>query len=384
MPTVIVSPPPSSRISTLLEVPRVSKPTTIPSLMVGEHLNVLVLSNSLERKVLLQIKNSTLLADSPFPLQRGETMTVRVDQLHPMIILRMMPREKGESIKINEFLKLYRSNPSALKEMIAAAKDFLIHANLKELSKYLPKEDLQSLNQILDKIIISKKNLTNPLFLKDSILALGLDDESNIMKFLLNPSILGGENSAQSLKKILLKLSSDMTPILISSEYTKKDTQQIRQFFDFADHATTVIETLQIVNILAQEQDGLFLLQFPFQFPEGIRIQDLFIESDRNGREGGTGMQCRIVLFLDMDTLGEIAVDAGINDRTIRCTLKFSDPHVFDFMKSLLPEFYQSLSGIDYKIGGIQCVLERNIRSWKNDFLSNYRVFSQNALDVSV
>jgi hypothetical protein len=384
MPTVIASPQPSRRISTLLEATRVSKLTTIPSLMVGEHLNVLVLSSSLERKVLLQIKNSTLLADSPFPLQSGETLTVRVDQLHPTIVLRMIPREDVEISKINEFLKLYRSNPGALKEMIASTNDFLIHANLKESSKYLSKEDLQSLNKILDKIIISKKNVTNPLFLKDSILALGLADESNLMKSFSYPSILGNEKSAPSLKRILLKLSSDMTPILTSSEYTNKDAQQIRQFSHFAEHATTVIETLQIVNILAQERDGLFVLQFPFQFPEGIRIQDLFIESDRNSREGGTGMQCRIVLFLDMDTLGEVAVDAGIKDRTIRCTLKCSDPHVFDFMKSLLPEFHQSLSGIDYTIGSVQCVLDRSIQSWKNDFLSNYRLFSQNTLDVCV
>ena len=92
--------------------------------MLGENLNVLVLGNSLERKILLQIKNSTLLADSPFPLQSGETLTVRVDQLHPMIVLRMIPREDAEISKINEFLKLYRSNPDALKEMIASAKRF--------------------------------------------------------------------------------------------------------------------------------------------------------------------------------------------------------------------------------------------------------------------
>ena len=42
-----------------------------------------------------------------------------------------------------------------------------------------------------------------------------------------------------------------------------------------ADHAATVIESLQIVNVLAQEQDGLFTLQIPVQFPDGIRMQEL-------------------------------------------------------------------------------------------------------------
>jgi len=384
MPSAIASPQPPRRISTLQETPRVSKPTPLPSLVVGENMNVLVLSSSLERKALLQIKNSTLLAYSPFPLQSGETLTVRVDQLHPMIVLRMIPREDAEISKINEFLKLYRSNPNALKEMITSVKDFLSHDNLKVLVKYLSREDIQNMVKVLEKIIISKNNMTNPLFLKDSIVALGLAGERRLMKSLSDAEILRNEKNNPTLKGILLKLSSELTPIPVTSEYNESDTQKIRQFSHFADHAATVIESLQIVNILAQERDGLFVLHFPFQFPEGIRIQDLFIESDRSRREDDTGKQCRIVLFLNMDILGEIAVDAGIQDRVIRCTLKCSDQHVFDFIQTLLPELHKALSGIDYTISSVQCVLDINIQSWKNDFLSNHHLYSQSVIDVCV
>ena len=384
MPPSIASPQPSTRISTLKETHRVSKPTPIPALVVGENLNVLVLSSSLERKALLQIKNFTLLAYSPFPLQSGEKLTVRVDQLHPMIVLRMILGEDAEISKANEFLKLYRSNPAALKEMIISAKEYLVHDNLKVLAKYLSKEDIQNLIKVMEKIIISKNNMTNPLFLKDSIIALGLANERRLMKSLSDPEILSDEKYNTTLKGILLKLSSELTPIPVLSEYTKHDTQMIRQFSHFADHAATVIESLQIVNIMAQEQDGLFMLQIPFQFSEGIRTQDLYIESDRNRRADESGKQCRIVLFLDMDTLGELAVDARIQDKVIRCTLKCSDQHVLDFMQNLLPELHKTLSGIDYVIDNMQCVLERNIRSWKNDYLQNHGIFSQSVIDLSV
>jgi hypothetical protein len=380
----IASPQPSTRISTLQETPRVSKTTQIPSLEVGENLNVLVLSSSLERKTLLQIKNSTVLAYSPFPLQSGETLTVRVDQLHPMIVLRMILREDAEISKTNEFLKLYRSNPAALKEMITSVKEYLAHDNLKVLGKYLSKEDIQNMIKVTEKIIISKNNMTNPLFLKDSMVALGLAGERRLMKSLSDPKILSDEKNNTTLKGILLKLSSELTPIPFPSEYTKHDTQIIRQFSHFADHATTVIESLQIVNIMAQEQDGLFMLQIPFQFPEGIRIQDLYIESDRNRRADESGKQCRIVLFLDMDTLGELTVDAGIQDKVIQCTLKCSDQRVFDFLQTLLPELHKTLSGIDYVIGNMQCVLDRDIRSWKYDYLQKHSIFSQSVIDLSV
>ncbi len=384
MPLVITSPQPSRQIITPQEAPPVSKSTSIPSLVVGENLHVLVLSSSLDRRALLQIKNSTLLAHTPLPLQIGEKLTVRVDQLHPTIVLRMILPENIGISKANELMKLYRSNPGALKEMIISVKDFLYPDNIKELSNYISEKDIQNMIKVLGKIIISKNNITNPLFLKDSIIALGLANEQKLMKALSDPAILADQKNSPTLKGILLKLSSELTPIHIANEYTEQDSQKIRQFSHFVDQAATVIESLQIVNILAQEWDGLFVLQFPFQFPEGIRMQDLFIETDREKSEQGAGKQYRIVLFLDMDTLGELAVDAGIQDRTFCCTLKCSDQHVLDFIETLIPELHETLSGLDYTIGSVQCVLDMNIQSWKHDFLQNHNLYSQSVIDVCV
>ena len=332
MPSVITSPQSPGRIGTFQETSRVSKPTPIPFLALGENLNVLVLSNSIGHKA----------------------------------------------------FKFYRSNPVALKEMIASVKDFLINDNIKDFSKYFSKEDTQNLIKVLDKIIISKKNMTNPLFLRDSFLALGLASERRLMKSLSDPEILNDEKNNPTLKGILLKLSSKLTPIHLANDYTKGDSQKMMQFSDFADHAATVIESLQIVNILTQERDGFFVLQIPFQFQDGIRMQDLYIESDRNRKEDESKKECRLVLFLDMDTLGELAVDAGIQDRVIRCTFRCSDPHVLVFMQTLLPELRKALSGIDYAIGSLRCVLDRNIESWKNDFLRKCSLFSESVIDVCV
>ncbi|MCG6535760.1 MAG: hypothetical protein L7F78_13940, partial [Syntrophales bacterium LBB04] len=100
----------------------IPKPTLIPSLMSGERLNVLVLGDSRNGKTLLQIKDSTLLAESPLPLQSGETLTVQVDQLHPVLVLRTINAADNETSITNQFLKVYRSNPDALKEMIGSVK----------------------------------------------------------------------------------------------------------------------------------------------------------------------------------------------------------------------------------------------------------------------
>ena len=53
-------------------------------------------------------------------------------------------------------------------------------------------------------------------------------------------------------------------------------------------------------------------------------------------------------------------------------------------MQPLLPALCQALSEIDYAVGVIQCVLDRNIGSWKQDFLQDHSLFTQNSIDVSI
>src|SRR5574340_815894 len=96
MPFLITSPQPSRQVITIPEASPLFKSLPIPSLVIGENLQAFVLANSPDHKALLQIKNSTLLAHTPLTLQRGETLTVRVDQIHPFIILKIIPHEAAE------------------------------------------------------------------------------------------------------------------------------------------------------------------------------------------------------------------------------------------------------------------------------------------------
>jgi len=384
MPTSIAPSSSHGKIIAPQQAAEVSKPSPIPPLVLGEKLNILVLGDSHNRQTLLQVKNSTLLAESSLPLQRGETLTVHVDQLHPILVLRTISVEDPEISRTNEFLKFYRSNPGALKEMITSLKALFREGTPNQLSQFLPKQAVQNLYKILNQIIISEDNIADPLFLKDYITALGLTGERKLLKALSDPAALAEKKSGSTLKEILLKLSAELKAVQTAPGGKEPDGFRISQLSDLADHAATVIESLQIVNVLAQEQDGLFMLQIPIQFPDGIRMQELFIETDRENGEQGAKKQCHIILFLDMDSLGELAVDMGLKEGTLYCAFKCPDQKVFDFMQPLLPALGEALSEIDYTIGVIQCVLDRNIGSWKQDFLQDHSLFTQNSIDVNI
>jgi hypothetical protein len=204
------------------------------------------------------------------------------------------------------------------------------------------------------------------------------------MKGLSDPTILTEEHNRPTLKSTLMQLSSELSSILTTHHYSETQKEKIRQFANLADHGTTVIESIQIVNIMAQEQDGLFIFQIPFLFSDRVRMQDIFVETDckKNGHRSGADL--RIVLFLNMDALGELAIDVHIYEKSIFGLLKCSDPHVLDFINKLLPELQSSLASLNYAESRLQCLLEKNIDAWKNDYIRSQSFFSQNVVDVCI
>jgi len=368
----------------LQKTPAAFKAASPLPFVLGEVLNAVVISHHSEHGIQLQFKNKTMIADSQIPLQAGEKLTVRVDQVVPSIVLRIVNRNEDETSLANGFVRYYRSNPQALKELLDQAKDFFAGGKFNELPSYVCPNDILTLANLLDKIIISNATVTNPLFLKESLAALGLTFERGLVKALLAPELANEEKNSPTLKEILLKLSSNFQSTELSGDFSKFGTHdKIEQLLNFVDHTLQVIESLQVVNVLAHEQDQLFAFQIPFQFPEGIRMQDIFIETEQERNEQNKGKRVRIVLFVDMDALGELAVDAAVNEGTLRCSIRCQSEEIQDFITALLPELQEKLSSVGYASSAVQCNLDRDLSSWKQDFLRKYKLFSQSAIDLN-
>jgi hypothetical protein len=366
------------------EVASASHTTSPKTFVLGDVLNVLVTGHQPGPKVRLQIGDSSIIADSPAPLQLGDKLTVRVDQLHPTLVLRIIGQPEEETLKISAFVKLYRSNPDALKDVLTGFRELFSGNKLDGLAIPLNPKTLLALSNILGKIIISKDQVGNPQYLKDCVAALGLTVERDLLKALSDPALLIAGKGA-TLKEILLNLSSDLQGSDVKGHSSKTDMPlQVDGFFRLVDQALKVIESLQIVNVLAQEQDQLFAFQVPFQCADGIRMQDVFIETDRDGNGPVNGRRYKVVLFIDMDALGEMAVEAGLQEGKLQCTIRCHNQDTIDFMADSLPELQDKLADLGYVAPKVQCTLDRDLRSWKQDFLLEHRLYSQNTINVCV
>jgi hypothetical protein len=174
MASLTISPEMLRAIAPSQELAGVSTATSPKNLVPGETLKALVTGYTPDQKAHLQLKGSTVIAESPFPLQPGDKLTVRVEQVHPPLVLQVLNPVDEESIITNNFIKLFRSNPNALKDLFISLSDLLSKENINELSTLINKKDIQTLPQLMERIIVSRSSLNDPLYLKEGLTALGL------------------------------------------------------------------------------------------------------------------------------------------------------------------------------------------------------------------
>lgn len=247
----------------------------------------------------------------------------------------------------NSYLRLFRGNPEALLEIFQKGQEIFSQQASNRLLSGTAKNALGNLTKIIDTLVGSPKSLANPLFLKDYAAGLGLRLEGDWLDFLQR----GSENQppAESLKSVLLKLSGELTALLKDSSLGPEALPKLTQLAKFTESALRAIETQQMINVYSQENDNRYLLQVPLLFPEGVRTGEIFIDPGMDGQaRGGKSKKCHVVMFLSMDKLGDMAVDASLSDNNISCVFKFTNPEAQEFFAPFLEGLGENLRRIGY------------------------------------
>jgi hypothetical protein len=377
----------------------------------GEILDAVVGEKLSDQKVILVMKNQHIIADSEVSLREGEKIAVKVDQLQPKVVLRIMSNDQAEAgqlrdlAPLKEYLLLHRSNPEALKEMIIEARDILTPQLWDELSQSLNKEDIKIILKSFQDIVFTKASANEPDFVKDYVSKLGLVLENDLMRLLKEQGdVLQGKplknkeapekgtsgdagpikNAGDNLKGQLMKLSEEIGQIFEQGDIKdSKITQQLTRLNDFTNHAVKSLESQQVVNVLLQETDGRFMLQIPLQFQEGIRMAEVYVEKDRDpGKKDADRRSYRVVFFLDMDAIGSIMVDASIREQNISCVVKCESEPVRDFAIGHLASLEDRLIAQGYQIDFLTCSLEKSIAEERHEYVNSQNLYADNVVNV--
>jgi hypothetical protein len=330
----------------------------------GELIEALVLRNEGNGKVVVQLKNMPVTAETRISLNAGERILLRVEQTLPNVILRM---SGGMEIqKISDLLRLHRSHTGALAELLSGAKEMLNPALIETHAGREAMKSVMALLKTLDSAVFSLTTAENPLFVKDMMNCLGLLYERNLHK--------GQDKQSQTetVKELLVKL--------ISAIRNRSAPQQLQATLSFLERGLKSVEAQQIAAVLGQDLDHSLILRVACQFPLDIRMQDIFIDQDDENPDGQKRFHA--TLLLSMDTLGEIIADASVSGNRLDCALYCETSEACDFLTVMLPELKEGLGAAGYREPTIRCLLERNMRNAKGDRLAEKKLFTLHAVDI--
>lgn len=295
-------------------------------------------------------------ATNPLPSPDGLSPVVKTKDVAAVlpVIVGEVPEagvgeKAGSSNNIyNNYLKIFRSNPEALTEIFQKGQEVFNHPTLNRSFPEAAKNALGNVSRIIDALTCSPKSLANTLFLKDYVAKLGLSLEGDWLDFLQQNG--DKQRPAESLKSALLKLTGELTGLLKeSSSLAPEESRKLTRLAGFTEISLRAIETQQMVNVASQENDNKYLLQIPLLFPEGVRNGEIFIDLGKNGPGGeGKNKKLHVVMFLNMDKLGDMVVDASLNDKKMACVFKFTDPEAQGFFAPFLPGLGDALRQIGY------------------------------------
>ena len=295
-------------------------------------------------------------APAVLPVAVGEVLEARVGE------------KAGPSNNIyNNYLKIFRSNPEALIEIFQKGPGIFNQQSLNRSFPEAIRNALGNVSKIIDGLLCSPKSLANTIFLKDYAVKLGLSLEGDWLDFLRQ----SGDNRrpAESLKSALLKLTSELKLLLkTSSSLVPEELQKLTQLAKFTEMSLRAIETQQVVNISSQENDNKYLLQIPLLFPGGVRTGEIFIDLEKNVTGGaGKNKKLHVVMFLSMDKLGDMMVDASLNDEKITCVFKFTDPEAQGFFAPFLPGLSDALRQIGYGCDSLTSKVTEDLMEIRQD-----------------
>ncbi|MBN1547902.1 MAG: flagellar hook-length control protein FliK [Syntrophaceae bacterium] len=358
----------------------------LPDLKVGDKVEATVTEKLGESRVLILLNGTQLEADTTLPLQVGQKIRVQVENLQPQILLRLIAGEPESTPEIlTGFLKVYRSNPQALTELFQAGGPLLDPETLKTISSTQLREQSQTLAKMFRTLIFSKETIGNPFFIKDFVNRSGLALEHTLAKMVQENISLKVRDpvDAGNLKSGLLKLGAEIREWLAAKpDIPQEEVAKLLRLAEFSERSVHTLETQQALNVLSRDQDNRFMIQIPFAFPHSMTMQDIFIEFDGNRQtDREEGAPFRVVLFLNLDRLGEMMVDVGIRGEDLTADLSCQKVDTMSLVTARLDALKENLASLGFRVVRMTCELRDDIVSARNDYVRNTSLYNSGVIN---
>ena len=293
---------------------------------------------------------------------------MRVDQINPTIILRLMNQQSSATTAIaKQHIGNYHSNPMALIDSLLNLGRVFHQNNLGELLHYIGLDTVKTLQTMLSSLIFSNSTSGND-FLKNFLHTLGFCMENQLRrachkKFGKTRAIKG---ATCNLKGLLTQIIDKMHAVNGNAEHPGME-----KLIGAFDTAIKAIESHQIINAALQEQEQKYLFQVPIVFPDGTGMAEIFMKYDTDSeKKTGHKKIWTLHCLLSMDALGDITVDAQIEIKRIKCAIYCRDEVVRSFIRPHVADIQEKLSALGYEVPSVGCFIKSDVGKMRKQWVS--------------
>ena len=134
------------------------------------------------------------------------------------------------------------------------------------------------------------------------------------------------------------------------------------------------IELQQLTNQLSRQENQPITLQIPDPFMIGKTI-NLYIrqtEDESKNKENKKNKSVLLVFFLELSALGNLRVDAKINNQAISLRLDAENSNIATFVENSLKDFCSSLDDLGFEVNascGVVANIDKELESKLNPLL---------------
>ena len=319
-----------------------------------------------EKRFLINFKGFKIVTESTVPLNAGQSIQVKVTQTSPQVIFNLVV-EGAEEQKALALIRSHLPSSTSLADLVEKLGKIFTGEKLYQLEVALDKTVLEKVMSSLSSLSVNKDVAGNPENLKQLIDRSGLYYEAKWKDVLLSNTVLAKNTNAlveKDLKALLLRLSQDLEQIpgVMNKGESDQVNQALHNLLEVVNASIEKIETNQLVNYLTSKNDQQVVLQIPVVLPEGIKTAELYVHTNsrRKKKEKLSDDDCHIVFLLTMRNLGHLRIDTRVTDKNIGCTIQVDNREIADFVKRNLPELSRRLSGLDFSVEKLSCIIKKS------------------------
>lgn len=360
------------------ETVSVTSKTNLPlsQFKAGETITVSVIEKIAADRYLMSAKNATFRATGSVLLNAGDQIRVRVQSVQPQIVFNVLDAAPQQmAAKINGQLLQWRVNPDSFVQLLARLSEFSSLLKTTGLPGFPPQE-ADALLAIFGGLIFSSRTKNNSMFVKDFLSRCGLLPESDSAAAAGSAIRPSEDLPKDNLKALLLKLEAALQEAR-QGKQGRQETARLAALSSFVTGALGSIEGRQAASIAYQQNESGLYLQVPLALGQVLRQADIFIfPDDKNDLGENKFSFCRVVIFIDMDILGHIAVDVSLKAGRMNCLIQCETEKSVQLIGETAQKLKDALCAIGYAVDRFDCFKATGLSRKKMEYIDEILIGS--------